>query len=310
MGFSVAYRSCLACSLFGRYVRPPKHHSRLYSSILFLQYSLTLALEALGYPTLHTMHLYENENILDMWHNEIFMPSIENGKAELGTPDFDLVAAHGFQATTDLPMALYYEQIRERYPDCKFILTTRENSEVWFRSWDILTKSITQPTRYAGPVISNVQQYSNYLRWLFAVVNKDDSYLTVNFPLPDQDKKKAIASYEEHNRRVRETIPKDMLLEYNVKQGWKPLCQFLNVDHCPTVPFPKSNSARAVQMQSISAVVFPLIIVLFVTFYLFVVVFQRVTGMTVMQWLNYKIYEVATMGSPHKSPPHKRGKRA
>jgi len=263
-------------------------------------YSLALALEALGFPTLHTQHLYENDEIFEMWTNEIFLPSIEGKKAELGYPDLDLVAAHGFQATTDLPMAFYFDQIRERFPNCKFILTTRENSEVWFRSWDVLTKSITQPARYASGVVTNVQKISFYLRWLFALINKDNEYLTTPFPLPDQDKQKAIASYEDHNRRVRETIPKDLLLEYNVKQGWEPLCNFLEIKRCPTIPFPKSNSARSVQVQSIFAVVFPLMVILFITFYLFVVVFQRVTGLTVLQWLNCKVNEFGVPSSPCK----------
>jgi len=46
--------------------------------------------------------------------------------------------------------------------------------------------------------------------------------------------------YLEHNSRVKATIPRDQLLVYNVKQGWKPLCGFLGVD-IPDVPFPKLN---------------------------------------------------------------------
>jgi len=265
-------------------------------------YSLTLALEELGFPTLHTQHLYENDEVFAMWTNGIFVPAIEARKASLGSPDLDLIAAHGFQATMDLPMALYYDQVRERYPDCKFILTTRENSEVWFKSWDTLAKSITQPTRYAGEVIGSVRNYSDYLRWLFAVINKDDSILTTPFPLPDQNKEQAIASYEEHNRKVRETIPPDLLLEYNVKQGWKPLCEFLDIPRCPTVPFPKSNSARSVQIQSIAALAFPIVVILFITCYVFVSIFHRFTGMTVLQWLNCQFMRVV-------SPPCYKGRK-
>eukprot|EP00568_Trieres_chinensis_P014428 CAMPEP_0183322228 /NCGR_PEP_ID=MMETSP0160_2-20130417/71070_1 /TAXON_ID=2839 ORGANISM="Odontella Sinensis, Strain Grunow 1884" /NCGR_SAMPLE_ID=MMETSP0160_2 /ASSEMBLY_ACC=CAM_ASM_000250 /LENGTH=94 /DNA_ID=CAMNT_0025489333 /DNA_START=174 /DNA_END=454 /DNA_ORIENTATION=+ len=91
-----------------------------------------------------------------------------------------------------------------------------------------------------------------YFRWLFSVVNRDNKYLTAPYPLPDQSKKDAIGTYEAHNRRVREVIPAEQLLEYSVKQGWKPLCDFLEVENCPTTPFPKSNSARSVQIQAVA----------------------------------------------------------
>lgn len=256
-------------------------------------YSLTLGLQELGFPTLHTQHLYEHAAIFDMWTNDIFLPSINAKKATLGKPDFSLVAAEGYQATADLPMALYYEEIAEQYPDCKFILTTRESSEVWFRSWDTLTKTITQPARY-GTFLSRVRKLGYYLRWLFSIINKDDSYLTVPFPLPNQKKEQAISSYEEHNRRVREVIPPERLLEYNVKEGWEPLCEFLEVANCPTDPFPKSNSARAVQVQAISSIIFPLTVTTLILFSLFSYVFQKVFGKTVLQWLSAVINNISS----------------
>lgn len=204
----------------------------------------------------------------------------------MGKPDLQLIVNTGYQATTDLPMALYYEQIMEEFPDCKFVLTTRENSEVWFRSWDTLMKSITQPTLLGGLFFSKVKNYSHYLRWLHSVVTKDDSYLTVPFPLPNQPKEAAIASYEEHNRRVRELIPKDHLLEYSVKQGWEPLCEFLEVADCPTTPFPKTNSARSVQVQSMAALLAPLSVALFILFFAFAKIFNTITGTTVMNWIH------------------------
>ena len=249
---------------------------------------MNLAFDELGFPSLHTQHLYEHGPILAMWNREVFAPSLEQGTSLMGKPDLDLYVETGYQATTDLPMALYYEQILEEFPDCKFVLTVRENSEVWFRSWDTLMKSITQPTLLGGVFFTKVRNYSRYLRWLHAVVTKDDSYLSVPFPLPNQPKEAAIASYEEHNRRVREMIPPERLLEYNVKQGWEPLCNFLEIAECPTTPFPKTNSARSVQVQSMAALLAPLAVALFVLFYAFAKAFNSITGTTVMNWLYQK----------------------
>lgn len=213
-------------------------------------------------------------------------------KTIMGRPDMSLITEAGYTATADLPMALYFEQVMEEYPDCKFILTTRENSEVWFRSWDTLTKSITQPTHLGGFFFQNVKQYSYYLRWLFSVVGRDESYLSQEFPLADQNKESAIQSYEEHNRNVRAKIPGDRLLEYSVRDGWDPLCNFLQIADCPQTPFPKTNSARSVRVQSIAAFIAPIVIVLFCIFYAVATVFQRTTGKSIVQWLLYKRKQV------------------
>jgi len=247
-------------------------------------FSLTVALEELGYPTLHTQHLYEYASIMDMWAQRVFMPSIQQNKILKGNPDFDTIANAGFQATTDLPMALYFEEILERYPDCKFILTTRESSEIWFRSWDAMTSMIKQPAAVGSFLsVPHVIKLGYYMRWLFSTVSQDAKFLTAPFPLPGQNKERSIKSYETHNRRVRQIIPPQNLLEYNVKQGYAPLCQFLDVpkDQCPTQPFPKSNSARSVKVQAISSILFTLTVTIFVI----CMIFRKITGSNVLPWL-------------------------
>lgn len=39
-------------------------------------------------------------------------------------------------------------------------------------------------------------------------------------------------------------IPKSQLLEYDVRDGWEPLCKFLNVP-VPNEPFPRENDSEA-----------------------------------------------------------------
>ena len=58
--------------------------------------------------------------------------------------------------------------------------------------------------------------------------------------------------YREHNERVQAVIPKERLLIYNVKQGWKPLCKFLECD-VPEEAFPRENVALSTTHQAISA---------------------------------------------------------
>jgi hypothetical protein len=127
-------------------------------------YSLALALDKLGFPTLHTQHLYENDAIFDHLVKDIFHNSILHNETIMGEPNFDLLLDAGFTATMDLPFALYYERIHELYPDCKFILTVRENSEVWFKSWNVMTSSITQPAMYTSFMFTHVKKLEWYMR--------------------------------------------------------------------------------------------------------------------------------------------------
>ena len=43
--------------------------------------------------------------------------------------------------------------------------------------------------------------------------------------------------YEAQIRRVKEVVPEDQLLVWNIKEGWEPLCKFLGKP-VPDVPIP------------------------------------------------------------------------
>ena len=58
------------------------------------------------------------------------------------------------------------------------------------------------------------------------------------------DKQKTLSIFENHNREVREYVPSDRLLVFEVKQGWSPLCNFLGVD-IPDEPFPHVNDTES-----------------------------------------------------------------
>ena len=49
--------------------------------------------------------------------------------------------------------------------------------------------------------------------------------------------------FEKHNDTVRNVVPKDRLLEYDVRQGWEPLCEFLEAP-IPEKPFPHLNVGK------------------------------------------------------------------
>ncbi len=116
------------------------------------------------YVPQHTQHLYENTKLLNHLHSEIFYKSILEDEIIMGRPDFDLITEAGYAATMDLPFALYYDQIKDIYPECKFILTVREDSEVWFKSWNVLANSIIQPAMFTSEWVGYVKKLENYMR--------------------------------------------------------------------------------------------------------------------------------------------------
>jgi hypothetical protein len=52
---------------------------------------------------------------------------------------------------------------------------------------------------------------------------------------------RGVEVFKKHYDQVRELVPQDRLLEYDVSHGWGPLCEFLGED-APQAPFPFTNS--------------------------------------------------------------------
>ena len=56
-------------------------------------------------------------------------------------------------------------------------------------------------------------------------------------------------NYAEHNERVRKLVPAANLLDFDVREGWPPLCAFVGVAKgaCPTTPFPKMGTRAEIK---------------------------------------------------------------
>ena len=53
------------------------------------------------------------------------------------------------------------------------------------------------------------------------------------------------------HKEVIEKCPKDKLLVFDVKEGWEPLCKFLNKP-IPDVPFPNTNdTAQMIELHKV-----------------------------------------------------------
>jgi hypothetical protein len=60
-----------------------------------------------------------------------------------------------------------------------------------------------------------------------------------------EDRRYAIEVFNRWNEEVRESVPAEKLLVYEVKEGWEPLCDFLGIAVPAGKPFPHLNDAVA-----------------------------------------------------------------
>jgi len=64
--------------------------------------------------------------------------------------------------------------------------------------------------------------------------------------------------YQEHNELVRRLARNREFLEYNVKEGWEPLCKFLDKPVPRDEPFPRLNETAVFQtrLKSLKRLIF------------------------------------------------------
>ena len=151
----------------------------------------------------------------------------------------------GYKATVDEPVSLFYKELMEYYPKSKVILTVRDNSEKWYNSYYKLMKAAFAVNRmWFVNLIWKEWRMSRILSChMIGKLKFGDDYEYKMFNDPQFCQK----VYEEWNESVIKYVPKDRLLVFNVKQGWDPLCEFLDIKDIPNKPFPHLNESKTIE---------------------------------------------------------------
>lgn len=166
-------------------------------------------------------------------------------------PDWDALF-DGYTAAVDWPASAFWEELAEVYPDALILLSTRTDAATWYRSMsNTVLKAMNmrkngdwpQPPPGAPVPPARFDEMGEALWRRF--VGPDTRMTTT-------DAEGAQRKYDEHVRYVRETAPADRLLEWNVAQGWGPLCERLGVA-VPDQPFPRVNSTADFEQMLESA---------------------------------------------------------
>ncbi len=194
--------------------------------------SLKAALETLGFgPCYHMIEVFSHPEHADFWE-----------AAWRDEPaDWDGVLG-GYEATVDWPACTFYEELLERNPDAKVLLSVRD-PERWYESVSSTIYNARRIT-HGHPFFATAASVAG----LFAP-NAGRTTRIINtlvwentFHAKFEDKEYAIGLFERHNEEVKRRVPSGKLLVYDVKQGWKPLCEFLGVK-LPDEPTPHLNDS-------------------------------------------------------------------
>lgn len=183
--------------------------------------SLKLALEHLGFgPCHHMFEVRDNPAQLADWE----------AAARGEKVDWKKTFAD-YRSQVDWPGARYWRELVEEFPNAKVVLSVRDPDE-WF---DSVQATIV-------PFLSARGKHPNAHTNAIAEMGHETVVAQV-FDGRMSERAHATGIFRRHIEEVQSEVPADRLLTYDLRDGWEPLCEFLEVE-VPVIPLPKTNSSR------------------------------------------------------------------
>ena len=140
----------------------------------------------------------------------------------------------GFRSTTDHPGCDYWRELAAYYPNAKLVLTVRD-PDAWFDSG--------RTTIFSDDFYRMVERAPEFVRTFFRSLGS-----TAFFEAHHNDRAAMTDYFRRHNEAIIDTIDPDRLLVFEAKQGWQPLCTFLEVP-IPGIPFPRINERAILEEE-------------------------------------------------------------
>lgn len=183
--------------------------------------SLKLALERLGFgPCYHMFEVLEHPAHDPVWR-----------AATRGEPiDWDALFS-GYRSAVDWPVAGFWRELCEHYPQAKVILSARDPN-AWHAS---VMRTIFRSMTADAPIDDEERRVHRAMVRELILERTFDGRL--------DDAHHAIDVYERHNREVREAFGDEKLLVHESGDGWEPLCAFLGCA-VPDESYPHRNTSE------------------------------------------------------------------
>lgn len=185
-------------------------------------HSLKIALEMLGFsPCYHMVEVFTHAGHSEAWEEA----------ARSGGMDWNALVGP-YKAAVDWPASFFWRELMKAYPDAKIILTERD-PEAWYKSisstiFDFMQREVDPKT--IDPIRAAQRRMGRYIV----------SERTFNNRF---DKEHVLDAYRQNSAAVKRDVPKEKLLVFDAPDGWKPLCNFLNVP-VPDTPYPLTNTTE------------------------------------------------------------------
>ncbi|GAB1741946.1 hypothetical protein NU219Hw_g7346t1 [Hortaea werneckii] len=206
--------------------------------------SVQFALDKLGFAPCHGGVVLFRDPVAREGFKEVFSNLITGkwkaGDAALSRRLKQLM--QGYRSTTDMPLAYLSRETYAAYPNAKYILTTRtRGKDDWFQSFTVISRWHMSQTwhrkvfRFCIYPVGFLRRFDNMV-----------GFLHRKFVM-DHDGELRPETYDRHNEMVKALVPEKQLLIYDVRQGWGPLCEYLDVP-VPAEPFPNTNDAAAMRV--------------------------------------------------------------
>jgi len=173
-----------------------------------------------------------------------------------------------YRGGVDYPISFFYKEIMEVFPNAKVLLNVRDPVK-WYQSvhgsiLQLMTTANSWPCTWFNSLMGSRDDMA-LVNDLSRAVPQCSTLGLGMFGAVEESKEKAIKFYEEHVEEVKNHVPKEKLLVWEVKEGWGPLCKFLDVAE-PAEPFPRVNDTESIMkarkilriLSWLVVVVFPL----------------------------------------------------
>lgn len=191
--------------------------------------SLKYAIEQLlGGSCYHMYELYQTPEHVGLWSRVL------EGETHLLTSILD-----GRCAALDWPASAVWKDAMELFPDAKVLLSKRASSADW---WDSVDQTVWQIIRTQNfHFSSDEDEVEAFL--------KLHQQLTSQFSANWDNEKAARTAYSKHIVSVRNTVPREKLIEFEVGDGWEPLCRALDIA-APSHAFPNRNNRETFKSRN------------------------------------------------------------
>ena len=207
--------------------------------------SLQHALIRLGYD--HTYHgwdiMFEEAHNMRGW-GKLGRRKYLEGDSDITAADFDALLGDAV-AVADAPASCFAAEMIRAYPHAKVILNTAADMERWHAS---VVKNIAGVNR--SWLFWAMSWTSADLFWAWNTAERilwPGLFRCIDAPGLPGNLERGIGRcgkwvHAEHVAMVRGLVEEERLLEWTVRDGWGPLCEFLGKE-VPDEPFPHVNDA-------------------------------------------------------------------